>query len=254
MPQSTLKCDLSLYNLDTLVRDGSGVLYHGTTRQFDSFDVGKLRQELVGKYYDARAVFLSPVYSVAERYAEARRNAELPATLVDDLAEISPDAGEVLRRLVAEGQAAWEGLFEEAVARYPDAPSPFEALELMAGVDPNTLMDISEHIEGSRYGKSEEALTLFDLWGSTLKGTPDHIFKDIENVGLDADRYRPKVYTVAVSGLDRVLVTRSKAEAAKAKARGYDAIIWCGSDLVSGVPEVAVLDHRKVRVVKRDVI
>jgi hypothetical protein len=115
-------------------------------------------------------------------------------------------------------------------------------------------MDIAGHIEGSRYADAPEAATLFDLWGGVPKGTPAYIFDDMDAVGLDSSEYRPKVYTVSVSGLDKVLVTRSKPEAEKARSRGYDAVVFCGADLVDGVPEVVVFDPAKVRVTKVEVI
>ena len=80
------------------------------------------------------------------------------------------------------------------------------------------------------------------------------MFDALDRLGLDSSEYRPKVYTVEVSGLDRVLVTRSKAEAGKAKAKGYDAVVFCGSDLVDGVPEVVVFDPSNVRVTKVDLV
>jgi len=176
-------------------------------------------------------------------------------SVVDDLSRRNRGAGEVLGRMVREGQDAWDGLLEDATAQFPDAESPFDALEQMTGgVDPNALMDIAQHIEGSKYVDAPEAETLFDLWGGAPKGTPAYIFDDMDAVGLDSSEYRPKLYTVSVSGLERVLVTKSKPEAEKARSRGYDAVVFCGADLVDGVPEVVVFDPAKVRVTKSEVI
>jgi hypothetical protein len=180
----------------------------------------------------------------------------IPATVVDDLTRINRGAGEVLGKFVTQGYDVWDGLFEDAVARFPDAESPVAALEMVTGgVDTNTLMDIAKYVEGSRAAEgSTSETTLFDLWGMTPTGTPDHVFTDLESVGLDADPYRPKVYTVEVSGLEQVLVTKSKSEAAQARRNGYDAVVFCGSDLVGGVPEVVVFDPSKVRITKVDVV
>lgn len=248
-------CHIAHYGLDDLVRGGSATLYHGTTRQFQRFDTAHIRHDLINRFYKAPGIFLTPKKSVAVQYAGAARNAMIPVTVIDDLTRRNRGAGEVLGRMVREGRDAWDGLREDATAQFPDAESPFDALEQLAGgVDPNTLMDIAQHIEGSKYVDAPEAETLFDLWGGAPKGTPAYIFDDMDAVGLDSSAYRPKVYTVSVSGLDRVLVTKSKSEAGKARSQGYDAVVFCGADLVDGVPEVAVFDPSKVRVTKVEVL
>jgi superoxide dismutase len=248
-------CHLEHHGLDDLVRGGSATLYHGTTRQFQRFDTAHIRHDLVNRFYKAPGIFLTPRKGVAEDYAQAARNSKIHMSVVDDLVGKNRGAGEVLGRLVREGRDAWDGLFEDARAMFPDAASPVEALEMMTGgVDPNTLMDIAGHVDGSKYTGLPEADTLFDLWGGVPKGTPAYIFDDMESVGLDPSEYRPKVYTVTVSGLGKVLVTKSKSEAEKARTKGYDAVVFCGADLVDGVPEVVVFDPSRVRVTKVDVI
>jgi len=248
-------CYLDAYGLEDLVRGGSATLYHGTTRSFQRFDSAYIRHELINQFYKAPGIFLSPKRGVAEDYATAARNTMIPASVVDDLSRINRGAGEVLRRLVTEGRDAWDGLFEDAVTRFPDAGSPVDSLHQMTGgVDSNTLLDIAGYVDGTRYGNAPETNSLFDLWGMTPTGTPDHVFTDMESVGLDADVYRPKVYTVTVSGLERVLVTKSKPAAARAQKQGYDAVVFCGADLVGGVPEVVVFDPSRVRVTKVEVV
>lgn len=250
-----VECHLKYWGLDDLVRGGSATLYHGTTRQFQRFDSAYIRHDLINRYYKAPGIFLAPKESVAASYAMAARNSALSASIVDDLVRRNRGAGAVLGRLVREGRGAWDGLFADATAAFPDAGSPGEALERMAGgVDPDTLMDIAEHVEGSKYAKGAADNTLFDLWGMTPTGTPSYIFDSLDAVGLDSSEYRPKVYTVRVSGLDRVLVTKSKTEAEKARSRGYDAVVFCGADLVDGAPEIVVFDPAKVRVLKVEVV
>ena len=248
-------CHIAQFGLDDLVRGGSATLYHGTTRSFQRFDAAHIRHDLIDRFYKAPGIFLTPRRGVAQQYAGATRNSLIPASVIDDLTRRNRGAGEVLGRLVREGREAWDGLFEDAKTAFPDAETPIEALERMTGgVDPNTLMDIAQHVEGSGYANAPEAETLFDLWGGVPKGPPAYVFDNMDAVGLDSSEYRPKVYTVSVSGLDRVLVTKSKPEAEKARSRGYDAVVFCGADLVDGVPEVVVFDPAKVRITKVEVI
>ena len=257
-----MDCHLDSYGLDDLIRTGSGKLYHGTNRQFKRFDMAYIRHDLINRFYKAPGIFLTPRRATAEQYADAARNAMVPAVVVADLVRTNRGAGEVLTRLVGEGRDAWDGLRAEAKAAFPDA-TYFEAMEMMTGgVDQNTLMDLAKHIEGTRYTDAPEENSLFEatnslfaLWGSAAPtSTPVWVFDALDRLGLDSSEYRPKVYTVEVSGLDRVLVTRSKAEAGKAKAKGYDAVVFCGSDLVDGVPEVVVFDPSNVRVTKVDLV
>jgi len=252
---STDDCHLESYGLDELVRTGSGTLYHGTNRQFHRFDTAYIRHELINQFYKAPGVFLTPQRVVAEQYADAARNSLLPAVVVTDLLHKNRGAGETLTRLVHEGRDVWDSLYADAKAAFPNARNGPEALEQMTeGVDPNTLMDLAKYIEGTRFTATQDDETLFDLWSGATKGTPEWLFDNLDSVGLNSSEYRPKVYTVEVSGLGRVLVTKSKVEAGKAKADGYDAVVFCGGDLVGGVPEVVVFDPAKAKVLKVDIM
>ena len=253
---STDDCHLQSYGLDDLVNTGSGTLYHGTNRQFQRFDTAYIRHDLINRFYKAPGVFLTPSRAVAENYADAARNAMIPVEITTDLTGKNRGAGEILTRLVQEGQDAWDSLYMDAKAAFPDARNPLEALEQMAGgIDPNKLMDLAKHIDGSRFTEAREAESLFDLWSGSVRSTPVWVFDDIDRMGLDSSKYRPKVYTVEVSGLEKVLVTQSEVEAGKAKASGYDAVVFCGgADLVGGVPEVVVFDPARVKVLKVDIV
>jgi hypothetical protein len=72
-------------------------------------------------------------------------------------------------------------------------------------------------------------------------------------MGLNSKVYRPKVYTVSVTAT-KLLVTKNKSQASKARAKGFDCVVYHGTDLVGGVPEVAVFDPRAVKVRKVEVI
>jgi hypothetical protein len=50
------------------------------------------------------------------------------------------------------------------------------------------------------------------------------------------------------------LVTANKAQASKARSKGFDSVVFYGSDLVDGVPEVAVFSPRNVKVRNIEVI
>ena len=249
--QRYASCDVLGHGLQDIVDHGTGILYHGSTRSFQKFDTRYVRHNLVDKYYGG-GIFLTPKKHVAEQYAGATRNASLPSSIIQDLSSIHPNAALLLQALVDEGGGAWDKLFAIATKHYPDE-TPAEALELWLGLDPNLILDISEHVEGSRSARQTEE-TLFDLWGKTSLSVPSYIFDTIQQVGLNPEAYQPKVYTVLVSGLEKVLVTKSRSAAKKAHANGYDAVIFCGMDLVGNVPEVAVFDPGRVRILRREVV
>ena len=250
--------ELGLEGLDT----GSPVtLYHGTSAIFSEFSIAKSRDELVNKFY-GRGIFLTPSKKVAWQYAYANRNMGLPVSVIDDLTVVNRNAGAFFRALYEKGPDAWEPYWK-AHGFWHDDPAPGEGKldsvgfdRHLGGVDANTLMDIAEHIEGTAYRNqappdaSQELRDLFSGGGGT--GSPSWLYDVLDEVGLDSTKYRPKVLTVVVR-VDNPLVTASKSEARKAQSKGYDAVVYYGSDLVGGEAEVAVYDARKAKITRVEV-
>ena len=245
--------DLSHYGLEGMTTGSPVTLYHGTSAAFSEFDISKSRDELVNEFY-GRGIFLTPSKKVAWQYAQANRNMGLPVSVIDDLARVNRNAASFLCALYEKGQDAWEPYWK-AHGFWRDDPAPGEGQldsdgfdRHLGGVDPNTLMDIAEHIIGSAKRQvppdaAEEVLNLF----SPSTGSPDWLYDDLDKIGLDSTKYRPKVLTVVVR-VSNPLVTASKSEARKAPSKGYDSVVYYGSDLVGGVPEVAIYDARKAKI------
>ncbi len=80
--------------------------------------------------------------------------------------------------------------------------------------------------------------------------TPEWVYQNLDQWGLDANQYRPKVYTVLVKGLQNVLVTTHLLKAKTAREDGYDGVIYYGPQAVKGVPEVAIWDPSKIKIIK----
>lgn len=237
----TARFDPELEGLGGLLRGEPTTLYHGTTRQFKKFDLSKSRTELVNDFYGA-GIFLTPSQSVAWDYAEANRNIGLPSSIVQELKRKNPVAGDFLEALVKHGDAAWD-------IKLPSGRTwaqSFASDELEAGVDPNSISDIAQYVEGSKVHPLADQTGFVNIF-STSTGAPEWLYDLLAEVGLDDKKYRPKVYAVSVK-VDKVLVTAKESEAKKAHSRGYDAVIFHGSRLVGGVPEVAVFDPSKVRI------
>ena len=244
--------DLGHYGLDGLAKGESVTLYHGTTRSFTSFDMGQSRIELVDKFYGA-GIFLTPSKQIAEQYANANRNIGLEPSIIGHLKTKNRQAGEFMEMLYKHGKDAWDTLIEEVRAVKPKeaADDLTGTLSKYLGVsDPNTIDDVCGYIVGSKViplgGSSNN---IFD----TSTGAPHWLYDSLDELGLDSTVYRPKVYTCSVR-VKNPLLTSSKSQAKAAKQKGYDSVVYYGSDLVGGVPEVAVFNASDVKISHVEVV
>lgn len=247
--------NLSEHHLEGLAESRPVTLYHGTTRLFRSFDLQQSREELVNNYY-GKGIFLTPSKRVAEQYAEANRNVGFSPSIIADMKRKNANAGKFLQSLVDHGKDAWYLVAQEE-GFWREDPEPgqgtfdSEGLEKYLGADPNTLSDIAGYIVGSKVTPlgTDDGHNLF----STSTGAPEWLYKDLDEVGLNSKVYRPKVYTVSVV-VSKPLVTSIKAQARRALSQGYDCVVYHGTDLVAGIPEVAVFDPHKVRIKHIEVV
>jgi len=241
--------ELSWYDLEHLADGKHTLLYHGTTKLFSRFDVSKSREELVKDYYGG-GIFLTPKKSIAWDYATANRNIGFDPSLLDDLRRVYPNAAAFLTKLTksADESDVWDEVFESLP---PHELGPAFALDKHLGVDANVLSDVAPYILGSKAKPlgSSSPINIF----SQSTGAPDWLYDRLDELGLDSNKYRPKVYTVLVSGLYNPLITTRLPEARKARANGYDSVVYHGSQVVKGVPEVAVFDPKKIKVLKYEV-
>ena len=229
------KFSLAEWGLEGLAAGRTVTLYHGSSRSFKRFDLSKSRDELVENFY-GKGIFLSPSKVIARRYSSANRNMGLDPSVIGELKSRNKGAGEFLEALYRQGRGAW-----------PDTYEGMEALEQrLGGVDGNDLMDIASYIEGSKVELgASDAPMLF----SQSSGAPDWLYDGLDALGLDSSKYRPKIYTVSVR-VNNPLITASASAAKKARSKGYDSVVFYGSNLVDGVPEVAVFDPSKVKITK----
>jgi len=224
---------LDYYGLDGLVEGKATKLYHGTTRMFKKFDMSKSRDDLVNRYY-GRGIFLVPKKNVAGKYAEANRNIGFDKDIIKELIGVNRTAGLFLLDMYKNGDKAWDN------PKYN-----WRDYSIFGGLDPNDISDLSGWIIGTKAQNDAggDSINIF----SQSTGMPGYIYNLVDELGMDSEKYRPKVYTVMVK-VKNTLVTKSKSEAKKARTSGYDSVVFYGSDLVDGVPEVAVFDTSKIRV------
>lgn len=236
--------NLSDWGLEGLTSGKPVTLYHGTNRSFSHFDLNKNRTDLVNDYYGG-GIFLTPSKRVADEYANANRNVGFEPSLIDDLKSKNPKAASFMKQLYTLGQDAWDLWTRESLNLKPEDDYSEALAELAGGLDPNTLADLCMWTLGSKLTqyKSEEPINIF----SQSSGMPYWVYDMIDEVGLDSKKYRPKIYTVSVK-VNNTLVTASKSQAKAARRNGYDCVVFYGADLVDGVPEVAVFDPHKVKI------
>lgn len=253
--QAAKTIDLSHWGLDGLLKGQSITAYHGTTRSFTHFDLGRSRTELVNKFYGA-GIFLVPSKRVAEQYAQANRNIGFEPSIIDDLKRKNPKAGAFMETLYRVGSDAWDLLVEEMKEKAPEyGEYPMNHADDYLGVNPNDLDSVCGYIIGSKVKPSGSGSDneLLDLFNGSPTGAPGYIYDTLDEIGLDSSVYRPKVYTVEVS-CKNPLVTANKSQAKAARSKGYDCVIFYGSDLVGGVPEIAVFNPGDAKIRRVEVV
>jgi hypothetical protein len=255
--QAKRTINLSHYGLEGLPEGQPVKLYHGTTASFRKFDLNKSRDELVNRFY-GKGIFLTPRKQVAAEYAEANRNIGFDPSIIGDLKRKNSQAGEFLRKIYELGSDAWEAYARENGFWNDNPPEgqgtmDIVGLEEQVGVDTNTLSDIAGYIIGHKpFGSSQNDSGFVNIFDQST-GAPGWLYDSLDEVGLDSTKYRPKVYTVSVT-VSNPLITASKAQARKARSRGYDSVVFYGSDLVGGIPEVAVFNPRDVKIQRVEIV
>jgi hypothetical protein len=249
---------LSDWNLEGLAEGKATTLYHGTNRSFKAFDIDKSRKDLVNRFYGS-GIFLTPSKQVADRYANANRNIGFDPEIIDDLKARNTKAGAFLNLLYRKGNDAWDMLDRDFFKLGPDDDYLETLTDYIGGVDANTVADVARWVIGTKLRNEQpddlDIQDVFDAFagGSAGTGMPSWAYDNLDEIGLDSSKYRPKVYTVQVS-VRNVLVTANKSQARSAKSKGYDCVVYHGSGLVAGVPEVAVFNPRDVKITHTEVV
>lgn len=243
--------DLAHWDLEGLTEGRPVTLYHGSTTLFRKFDMAHSRADLVDKFYGS-GIFLTPSKRVAWSYAEANRNIGFPKEIIAKLRRKNKGAGELLQAIYDHGQEkGWDTWAQESGVIQEDGHWDNDILEQnLKGIDGNNLTDIAAYIIGSKV-KTDDGGGFVNIFNQST-GLPGYVYDALDEVGLDSKAYRPKVYTVTVS-VKSTLVTASKSEAKRARTKGYDCVVYHGSDLVEGVPEVVVFSPQNARVKRIEV-
>jgi hypothetical protein len=219
-------------------------LYHGTTKgQITRFSVEKSRIELVDEYWGP-GIHLTPSKQLAWEYANANRNIGFDHDeMIADLQRVSPNAAEFMEALYQKGRGAWAEYGPERFSMPEDYSEVFS--QWLGGIDPNTLADLAAYIIGS--AEQPHGGDGFVDFFHPSTGMPSWIYNELDEIGIDSRKYRPKVYMVEVSAKNPI-ITSQESVVRLALSKGYDCVVYCGPRTVDNIPEVIVFDPDIIRI------
>lgn len=231
--------------LENIISGDDCFLYHGTNRDFDKFDISKVRDWRANKFY-GDGIFLTPDKDVAYKYANANANEELPISILDDAKKVDRRLYDFMYSLYYKGNSTWQ--MEKFKWIHDDWKFK---------VDPNDVADIVNHIPGSQSEKDynddrgveggNEFVNFFDTSSHALS---EYTINDIKEIGLGD--YTPKIYIVKMKGSDSVLMSKNKSAIRNSKS---DITIAYGvPDLINNVPEVIVKTPSLLTIVKKQIL
>ena len=222
------------------------VVYHGTAYDFDRFDSGRNRTELNEKY-QGDGFHFSPDPRVASRYADADRNRLLRKQDIYPLVEkrFPGRIYKLFKDVVENGYShAWDVSDDEVRAIIKAGDD--------AGIDLNSLLDLAEVVEGSRYhaGRADNAdpAAVFSaiFGGSTGDFLTEYGINEMVSMGLDAAAPTQNVIPAYLKA-NNLLVTDSREDARLARSKGYDGVLYSGDDIVDYVHEYVVFDPTQIK-------
>lgn len=220
-------------SFDEWVKGQGEILYHGTNKNFDNFDIKKqknIRNKEIGA---GDGVYFSPNKEVAEKYAGASANANFDISSINEVSKKYPNSARFLKELVEKGDDAWKN-------------KSLWKLSEKEGIDPNLLSDVSEYIYGSKTYKIEssgdEIMRLLGSGKQTLD-IPDYIIEKAKKIGISEPKRQVK--EVFISPNAKVFETKDRKLAQNIK--GYDVIKITDKQGVDGVPEYLVKNTNVIK-------
>jgi len=213
-------------------------LYHGTNKNFDSFDTSKAKTVRNDKLGMGDGIYLTKSKDVAEKYADAQANQYFDKDIINELKQIDPEAGEFLEFYCS--RPFGEGWDDDRIKKSRILDD--------RGVDVNRLVDIAEYVEGSKVNEGQDDNDGFvDIFGgvSTL---PGYIIEEAQKLGIKKNLPRRSIIHVVVAP-ETVIETD---EIETAKNSDADMIIFTGSGTVDNEPEYVIKNPNIIRKTQRE--
>jgi hypothetical protein len=227
-------------SLDRILRGEDSYAYHGTNRDFNKFDMSFLRQWRADEFL-GNGIFLTPDKNIAEKYADANANSELPITLLDDAKKIDKDLAEFMQNLYYKGNSTW---------------SDPKIIDMMDKWDLNDIAELVNLIPNSQSEKDyrknnvDNNSNFVNFFSTSHSALSIHQIKDLEKFGFG--NYYPKIYTVYIKGTNSILLSNSISEIKKSK---HDIIIaYNVENLIDDVPEIIIKNVDLLIVLKKEIL
>lgn len=237
-------------SLDRILDGKDSYAFHGTNRDFNNFDISFLRQWRADMFL-GKGVFLTPEKYIAEKYADANANGDLPITLLEDAKKIDKDLAEFMHDLYYKGNSTW------------DDPKTKDLIDKWhrkkdrkkGDVDLNDVAELVNLIPNSQsekdYRKDKDDNGSFVNFFSTYHSALSiHQIRDLEKLGFG--NYYPKIYTVYIKGTNSVLLSNSISEIKKSN---HDIVIAYNVDnLIGDIPEIIIKNTNLLSILKKEIL
>lgn len=243
--------------LDSYIQGHGEPVYHGTNRNFDTFDPNRsyaARNDGIGA---GQGTYFSDNPAVAEKYAGANANESFDKSIIDEIKKANPKAGELLENIYTHGDLEGWQRFEE---KYPMQAGQFAEWEKQhfGNIDPNSIGDVAKYIRGAKVEDRGNGLDdVSSMLGGGAADLPDHIkqaAKEMGGVSIPGDPRVMEAYLkpgTKIKDISDTEITNPLDAANAARAEGYQGLRFKTADSVDGVPELNVWDADAIRTRKQ---
>ncbi len=246
-------------------KDGTTLkLYHGTNRNFHSFDKNKSRTILNDNYQGDWLCF-SPEESVAWSYADAARNQTIDKEAFlkesNEIFSVLPEDQKDLINTFTNfyldlgDEDCYDAIYEYYSNKFKVTEQiEFNTFQEIKKIEDHLGFDINDYsriLDSVEYGKKNEEedkmQDIFNFFNSQVQKLSESTIKKMKKIGFNDAIPVSKVFEVEVSA-NNILKTNDSEEAKKALENGYDLVIFNGDKLVNGVEEYLVANENQITI------
>lgn len=239
-------------------------LYHGTNRNFHSFDKNKSRTILNDNYQGDWLCF-SPEESVAWSYADAARNQTIDKEAFlkesNEIFSVLPEDQKDLINTFTNfyldlgDEDCYDAIYEYYSNKFNVTEQiEFNTFQEIKKIEDHLGFDINDYsriLDSVEYGKKNEdedkMQDIFNFFNSQVQKLSDSTIKKMKKIGFNEAIPVSKVFEVEISA-NNILKTNDSEKAKKALENGYDLVIFNGDKLVNGVEEYLVANENQITI------
>jgi len=231
--------DIKYLDIDTknrlisIINKKPTILYHGTNRDFEKFDINFERKFRTERYLGVDGFSFSPDYDVAYKYANSNMNNSLPLSIIDKALNINPVVGSFMHSLYYEGNITWsKPEFKEFILSNDNIVDPNDIAELV-NLIPGSQSE-KDYMKDSEYDYRDDIFNIFNP--SSTSALNDYHVEYLKQLKLGD--YSPKIYEVELKSTNSILISN---DVSKIKKSNCDIVIsYDVPHLINDVPEIQV--------------